>query len=421
MSAPRAVKGMHDLLPDRTAHAAWLEARFREVARRWGFGEIRTPVVEPTELFVRSIGESTDIVEKEMYSFVDKGQDALTLRPEGTAGVVRAYVEHAVWTQEPVTRWIYMGPMFRRERPARGRYRQFHQLGAELFGDPGPYADAELIDMLVTFLREAGVADVEVLLNSLGGPEARRAYRHALVEYLEPRRPALSADSQRRLASNPLRVLDSKAPEDREVVAHAPRITDFLNAEDRAHLDGLRAALDRLQVPHRLEPTLVRGLDYYDRTLFEVRGRGGELGAQDAVCGGGRYDGLVETMGGPPTPAVGFAIGLERLMLLAPPPPPPPGTDVFVVAVGAAERLEAAVIARELRAEGLSVETDLRGGSLRSQLRRADRVGARLALLVGSDELARGVVQLRDLRAGRQREVGRDALRAAIRAERSAT
>jgi histidyl-tRNA synthetase len=410
MELLRAVKGMNDILPEDVARWQRLEALFRGVTARWGFVEVRTPIVEPTQLFVRSIGDATDIVEKEMYTFVDKGDDSLTLRPEGTAGCVRAYLEHTVHAREPVAKWIYSGPMFRRERPARGRYRQFHQLGAEIYGDPGPYADAELVDMLLVFLREAGLVDLEVLLNSLGSGDTRVRYRDALVAYFTPHREALSDESKRRLETNPLRILDSKSPADQEIGKGAPRILDFLSDEDRTHFDELRRALDRFGVPHRVEPSIVRGLDYYTRTLFEVKGRGGELGAQDTICGGGRYDGLVAELGGPPTPAIGFAIGIERLLLATTAAASAARADVFVATVSPELRLDAAVLLRELRAAGLVAEADLRGGSLKSQMRRADKTGARLALILGGDEIARGVVQARDLANKVQSEVARDGI-----------
>jgi histidyl-tRNA synthetase len=416
MTKLQAVKGMNDVMPEQIGQWQRVEERFRAITARYGYAEIRTPVVEPTQLFVRAIGEVTDVVEKEMYTFVDKGEDSLTLRPEGTAGAVRAYLEHSVHAREPVTRWIYLGPMFRRERPAKGRYRQFYQAGAEIFGDPGPYCDAEMIDMLATFLREVGVQDVEVLVNSLGGPAARARYRERLVAYFEPHADALSEDSRRRLHQNPLRILDSKSEQDKSLVAGAPSILDVLDDEDRAHFDELRRTLDAMGTPYRVEPRLVRGLDYYSRTLFEVVGRGGGLGAQSTICGGGRYDGLVEQLGGPPTPSIGFAFGLERVLLAGAEAPVSAGPDVVVAAASPAQLVEAALVARELRAAGFRVDSDLRGQSLKSQLRRADKLGARAALVLGESELARGVAQLKDLRGKTQSEVARGALVEALRA-----
>lgn len=397
MTKLRAVKGMNDLLPEELGRWRRLESIFRETAERYGFGEIRTPLLEPTELFVRSIGEATDIVEKEMYTFHDKGEKNLTLRPEGTASCARAYLEHTVGAREAITRWYYLGPMFRRERPTRGRYRQFHQAGVEVYGDPGPFIDAEIIDMLVRFLSELGIVDLRVLLNSLGDQETRQNYREALIRYLEPHRGSLSADSQRRLETNPLRILDSKAPEDQAIIEDAPSILEHLSEEDQAHFDGVRRTLDRLGTPYEIEPRLVRGLDYYSRTLFEVQGRGGELGAQNALAGGGRYDGMIEELGGKATPAFGFALGIERLLLAMGEAEDESRPRVMILAANDEARVEAVALARELRDAGFNIETDLRGTSLKSQLRRADRSGAALALILGDDELARGVVQWKRL------------------------
>lgn len=397
MTKLRAVKGMNDLLPEELGRWRRLESSFRETAERYGFGEIRTPLLEPTELFVRSIGEATDIVEKEMYTFHDKGEKNLTLRPEGTASCARAYLEHTVGAREAITRWYYLGPMFRRERPTRGRYRQFHQAGVEVYGDPGPFIDAEIIDMLVRFLSELGIVDLRVLLNSLGDQETRQNYREALIRYLEPHRGSLSADSQRRLETNPLRILDSKAPEDQAIIEDAPSILEHLSEEDQAHFDGVRRTLDRLGTPYEIEPRLVRGLDYYSRTLFEVQGRGGELGAQNALAGGGRYDGMIEELGGKATPAFGFALGIERLLLAMGEAEDESRPRVMILAANDEARVEAVALARELRDAGFNIETDLRGTSLKSQLRRADRSGAALAFILGDDELARGVVQWKRL------------------------
>ncbi len=417
METLRAVKGMNDVLPEEMPLWHRLERRFREMVARYGYGEVRPPVVEPTALFVRSIGEQTDIVEKEMYTFVDKGEQSLTLRPEGTASAVRTYLQHNVQAQKPVTKWYYLGPMYRRERPAKGRYRQFYQAGVEVFGDPGPYVDAEMIDMLVRFLRGLGVEDVEVLINSLGGAGTRPRYREALLAYLAPHHDALCIDCQRRMTSNPLRVLDCKVPADAEVARGAPGILDYLDDEDRAHFEGLKSTLDALGTPYRVDPHIVRGLDYYTRTLFEVRGRGSRLGAQNAICGGGRYDDLVEGLGGPKTPAVGFAVGLERLLMMMDAPDAEPSLDAWVVAARPEQREAAVVLLRDLREAGLRADADLRGQSLKSQMRRADKSGARAALILGEDEVARGVVQLKGLtEQGRQVEVPREAVAQGIRA-----
>lgn len=403
----RAVKGMNDVLPDEAQRFQRVEAAFREAARRAGYGEVRTPLVEPTDLFVRSIGEATDIVGKEMYTFVDKGEDRLTIRPEGTASAVRAYVEHAIQGKEPISKWWYVGSMFRRERPARGRLRQFTQAGLECFGDPGPYVDAEMIDLVVGLLETLGVLDVEVLVNSLGDQAARERYREALVAHLSPSKDKLSEESQRRLTTNPLRILDSKSPGDQELCASAPTIVDFLGDGDRAHFETLKKTLDALGTKYRVEPKLVRGLDYYSRTLFEIQGRGGELGAQNALCGGGRYDGLVKELGGPDVPSIGFAMGLERILLALPAEAASAAIDVAVVAADESLREAACVLLRDLRRAGVSADGDLRGQSVKSQLRRADKLGAKVVLFLGGQELERGVVSLKDMRARTQTDVAR--------------
>ncbi len=412
----RAVKGMNDVLPDAMPRWHRLEAAFRETARRYGYGEVRTPLVEPTPLFVRSIGEATDIVSKEMYTFTDKGDDMLTLRPEGTASAVRAYIEHSVNGQEPVSKWYYLGPMFRRERPARGRYRQFWQAGLECFGDPGPQIDAEMIEMVVSMLASLGVEDIEVLVNSLGSRETRARYRETLRAFLAPHAERLSEESKQRLITNPLRILDSKSPTDQEICADAPSILDLLDDADRKHFDELTATLTALGTKFRVEPRLVRGLDYYSRTLFEIQGRGGELGAQNALCGGGRYDGLVKELGGPDVPSIGFAMGLERILLALPNEPTVRSLDAMVVVSEPSMNVKAAVLLKSLRDAGLTAEGDLRGQSMKSQLRRAEKLGARTVIIAGPAEEARGVVQLKDMRARHQEDVAHADVIAAVRA-----
>ncbi|MGE0785332.1 MAG: histidine--tRNA ligase [Sandaracinaceae bacterium] len=415
MSTLRAVKGMNDILPEDVPRWRRIESVFWSTVERYGYGEVRTPIVEPTELFVRGIGEVTDIVEKEMYTFTDKGGRSLTLRPEGTASAVRAYLEHSIGGAQPVTKWAYLGPMFRAERPARGRYRQFWQAGVEVFGDAGPYIDAEMIDMLVGLCAELGVRDLEVLLNSLGDEAARARYLDALVAYLTPHQDALSADSQRRLTTNPLRVLDSKAKEDQAIVEGAPGILEFLGDEDRAHFEGLQETLTALGTPFRVEPRLVRGLDYYSRTLFEVRGKGGDLGAQNTLCGGGRYDGLVRSLGGPAVPGIGFAFGIERMLLVMDEAAAPSAPDVFVVVNPPSLLVHGVKLLKALRRDGLKADADLRGGSMKSQFRRADKSGAPIAIVLGPDEVAKGTAQLKHLGRGEQREVDAKQLAAEVR------
>jgi histidyl-tRNA synthetase len=400
----RAVKGMNDILPDEIGRWHRLEGAFRAMAHLHRYQEVRTPIVEPTPLFVRSIGEVTDIVEKEMYSF-ERHHEELTLRPEGTAGAARAYIEHGVHAKEPVTRWYYMGPMFRAERPQKGRYRQFYQAGCEVFGDPGPAVDAEMIDMLVSFMGDLGIKDVTAYVNSLG-PETRARYREALVAYFTPKQAELGEDSQRRLAKNPLRILDSKDPRDQEVIASAPSVLDSLDPQDRTHFDELRKNLDHLGTRYVIAPRLVRGFDYYTRTLFELQG-GGDLGAQNALAGGGRYDRMVGELGGPDAPAIGFAVGLERLLMAMPDAPARPTSCVFLAPLGAAAAAELLVVAREIRRFGVAAEVDGRGTSLKSMLRRANAVGATYCIVMGDAERERGVVQVKDLARHGQEDLPR--------------
>lgn len=407
----QAIRGMHDILPERIALWQTLEDRARAVLEGYGYQEIRTPLVEMTDLFKRSIGEVTDIVEKEMYSFADRNGDRLSLRPEGTASCVRAAVEHGLLAT-PHRLW-YRGPMFRHERPQQGRYRQFHQIGVEVFGLPGPDIDQEVVLLTRRLWHILGLGKLRLEINSLGESDERAVYRHELVAYLEGHRERLDEDSLRRLHSNPLRVLDSKNPDLKPVIAEAPRITDYLGGASREHFAGFCAGLDAAGIDYVINPRLVRGLDYYNRTVFEWITDA--LGAQGTVCAGGRYDTLVARLGGRPTPAVGFALGVERLvaLLASAPPPVTPGPDAYLIAVGDGPRTQTLSIAETLR----DARPDLRlichcgGGSFKSQFKKADRSGARYALVLGEDEAARGVVGVKPLRAqGEQTEVALDQL-----------
>jgi histidyl-tRNA synthetase len=414
MTSLRAVKGMNDVLPEEIGRWQRVERLFARTMSLHGFREVRTPLVEPTGLFVRAIGEATDVVEKEMYSFRHHDED-LTLRPEGTAGAARAYIEHGIQAKEPLSRWWYGGAMFRAERPQRGRYRQFYQLGAEIFGDPGPACDAEMIDMLVELLRELLVPQVEVVVNSLGGPETRERYRQALVEYLTPKSGELSDESRRRLGTNPLRILDSKDPRDQTAVRGAPTLHELLSEADRAHFDGLRRHLDALGTPYAVDAKLVRGLDYYTRTLFEIKGAPEKLGAGSTLVGGGRYDFMLADLGGPQVPAIGFAAGLERLLIASELPVPAQVVDALVAPLGEAAVGAGLSIARDLRRKGIRCEIDTRGSSLKSQLRRANALGARMVLILGDSELAENVLQVKDLDAHTQERMPRDqALRVVV-------
>ncbi|MFW9605516.1 MAG: histidine--tRNA ligase, partial [Pseudomonas sp.] len=400
----QAIRGMNDILPEQTPLWRYLEDCVARLLDGYGYRQIRMPIVEFTELFKRSIGEVTDIVEKEMYTFDDRNGDSLTLRPEGTASCVRAVQEHGlIGGGQPQKLW-YIGPMFRHERPQKGRYRQFHQIGIELFNFEGPDVDAELIILTwrlwgLLGLREA----VQLELNSLGSSDDRARYRDALVEYLSARFEQLDEDSQRRLASNPLRILDSKNPDTQALLVDAPKLADYLSAEAQTHFDGLKARLEAAGVPYVLNPKLVRGLDYYGKTVFEWTTD--KLGAQGTVCAGGRYDGLVEQLGGKPTPAVGFAMGVERLILLIETLDKVPAelartVDVYVATFGAAAELAALGLSERLRDEvpGLRLVVNAGGGSFKSQLKKADKSGALFALILGENELAQQVVAVKPLR-----------------------
>ena len=401
-----AVKGMNDLLPDEAVRWEWVEDKARSLLARWGYRNLRTPIVEPTPLFVRGLGEVTDIVEKEMYSFEDSmNGDRLTLRPEATAGIVRAINEHNALYNGPLRIW-QLGPMFRHERPQKGRSRQFDQLDVEALGHPGPDVDAELILMLRAFWQELGLVegrDVVLELNSLGQPEERRAHRAALIAHFEAHADRLDEEARRRLHSNPLRILDTKNPAMAEVVAAAPELLSFLGPQSIAHFDGLRAVLDAAGLAYTVNPRLVRGMDYYNRTVFEWKSP--HLGAQSTVCGGGRYDQLIETLGGKPAPGIGFGLGMERLMLTlqaAGRTPPAPVPDAYAVVPDAAALPRLMPLLARLRGEGLSVVMHAAGkdgqGSMKAQFRRADASGARHALIFGPDELAQGRVAVKSLR-----------------------
>jgi histidyl-tRNA synthetase len=406
-SAVQSVRGMNDLLPPDSAKWVFFERRCRELFERHGYDEIRTPVLEHTALFARGIGEVTDIVEKEMYTFLDRKGRSLTMRPEMTASCVRAYIEHAIGKREPVTRWYYSGPMFRYERMQVGRYRQFYQIGVECFGVAEPTVEAEQIAMLVQLYGELQVPTLPALVNSIGGAADRPRYRAALLAYLEPHAAELCGDCQRRLTTNPLRVLDCKVDAGSPILAGAPRVLDHLTDASRAHFDGACQALADLGVPFRVEPRLVRGFDYYTGLVFEIQSDAPELGTQSALVGGGRYDELVAEMGGPPTPAVGFALGVERGVLALPGSAESfvPRPDLFLAPLGEAARRRALALAQPLRAAGLRIEVEHRAVGPKAQLKRADKLRARTALVLGDQELASGRGKLRDMSTGGEREV----------------
>ncbi|MDI5984736.1 histidine--tRNA ligase [Halomonas sp. M4R5S39] len=403
----QAIRGMNDLLPGQSALWQYFEGQVRVLMQRYGYDEIRTPIVEQTALFARSIGEVTDIVEKEMYTFEDRNGDSLTLRPEGTASCVRAAMEHGLLHNQTQRLW-YQGPMFRHERPQKGRYRQFHQVGVETFGLDGPDIDAEVILLSARLWQQLGLFEhVTLELNSLGSSAARAAYRELLVAYFERHHALLDEDSRRRLTSNPLRILDSKNPDMAEMLAGAPKLMDHLDDASREHFEQLTALLDAAGIDYVINPRLVRGLDYYGRTVFEWTTTA--LGSQGTVCAGGRYDGLVEQLGGKPTPAVGFAMGIERLILLletlALVPEGARGElDLYLLPMDDAATRQALLLGERLRGElpGLRAQLHCGGGSFKSRIKKADRSGARLALLLGEDELAQGTATLKFLREERE-------------------
>nr|WP_282611457.1 histidine--tRNA ligase [Pseudomonas aeruginosa] len=413
----QAIRGMNDILPEQTPAWRYLERTFAGLLDGYGYSEIRLPILEFTELFARGIGEGTDVVDKEMYTFLDRNGESLTMRPEGTAGCVRAVLEHGLSGGGQVQKLWYTGPMFRYEKPQKGRYRQFHQIGVEVFNLPGPDIDAELIILTWRLWQKLGMADAVTLqLNTLGSSEARARYREALVAYLQERFEQLDEDSQRRMTTNPLRILDSKVESTQALLVGAPTLHDYLDEESIAHFEGLKARLDAVGLRYEINQKLVRGLDYYCRTAFEwVTDK---LGAQGTVCGGGRYDGLVSQFGGKPTPGVGFAMGVERLVLLLETLGVIPAelnrpADLYVCAFGEPAELSALTLAEQLRSAipGIRLLVNAGAGSFKSQFKKADKSGARFALILGEDEVANRVVGFKPLRdEGEQQSIAWDAL-----------
>ncbi|MEG7570344.1 histidine--tRNA ligase [Vibrio cholerae] len=404
----QAIRGMNDCLPTQSPLWQKMEGVVKNVISAYGYSEVRMPIVEMTHLFSRAIGEVTDVVEKEMYTFEDRNGDSLTLRPEGTAGCVRSGIENGLLYNQEQRLW-YMGPMFRHERPQKGRYRQFHQCGVEVFGLDGPDVDAELIMMTARLWRELGIAQhVRLELNSIGSLEARANYRTALIDYLEQYQNVLDEDCKRRMYTNPLRVLDSKNPDVQAILGDAPQLSDYLDAESKQHFAGLCELLDAAGIEYTVNQRLVRGLDYYNRTVFEWITE--SLGSQGTVCGGGRYDGLVEQLGGKPTPAVGFAMGLERLVLMMETlgnTDVRRSVDVYMVTAGEGTMMAGMKLAEQLREQvpGLRVMTHFGGGNFKKQFKRADKVGAAIALVLGEDEVAAQTVVVKDLAGGEQNTV----------------
>ncbi|MDD5712058.1 MAG: histidine--tRNA ligase [Smithellaceae bacterium] len=403
-----AVRGFKDILPGEAVKWHFVEQTARTIFSSFGFREIRLPLLEKTELFKRGIGEATDIVEKEMYTFLDKGDEYLTMRPEATAGVIRAYIEHSLFAADPVVKLFTMGPMFRRERPQKGRYRQFHQIDAEVLGSDDPQTDAELIFMLVHLLHTLGLMSLKLEINSLGCRDCRPAFRTAITEFLSGKEGELCGDCQRRLHTNPLRVFDCKVKECQQVLASAPRLLDFLCDACRDHFEEVQGTLTLYGTPFSVNSRMVRGLDYYTRTTFELTTE--SLGAQNAVVGGGRFDGLVKDLGGPEIAGIGFAIGMERLvsmLALA-----DDGLDqrplLYIAALGDGAKKKSGLICNRLRIKGIYAEIDYSGKSLKSQMKRADKLGCRYTLIVGDREMDEQIAELRDMRSSSQIKISFD-------------
>lgn len=405
MGAIQAIRGTRDIIAPESDYWQWLETTAKQILDRALYQEIRTPIFEQTALFERGIGEATDVVGKEMYSFTDRGDRQITLRPEGTAGVVRAYIEQNLQAAGGVQRLWYTGPMFRYERPQAGRQRQFHQLGIEVLGSADPRADVEAIALGTDILQALGLSNLSLALNSVGNGGDRQRYREALVAYLTPFKDDLDPDSQDRLERNPLRILDSKAQRTQDIVQNAPSILDHLGDDSKRHFDQVQQLLTDLNISYQLTPTLVRGLDYYTHTAFEIQS--GDLGAQATVCGGGRYDGLVEELGGPATPAVGWAMGLERLIILLQKihQPPSNSPDVYLVSKGEKAEPQALILAQKLRQGGFSVALDLSASAFGKQFKRADKSGAIACLVLGDGEVEAGTVQVKWLAEKHQETV----------------
>ncbi|MEB3291727.1 MAG: histidine--tRNA ligase [Synechococcales bacterium] len=419
MGLIKASRGTRDILPEEIGYWQTIEATARHILDRAAFQEIRTPVFEQTDLFARGMGETTDVVSKEMYSFVDKGDRPLTLRPEGTAGAVRAYIEHGLQAQGGVQRLWYTGCMFRYERPQAGRQRQFHQLGVELLGSGDVRADVEVIAIATDILKAIGLVNLKFDLNSIGDSSDRSAFREALVTYLTPYQADLDADSQMRLTRNPLRILDSKDGKTQEILNGAPSLLDHLSAASKQRFDKVQQQLADLGIPCVINPRLVRGLDYYTHTVFEIQSE--DLGAQATVCAGGRYDGLVAELGGPQTEAVGWAMGLERLVILLHKLQPAPGlkTDFYLVSRGEVAEAQALKLAQQLRQAGFKAELDLSGSAFGKQFKRADRANAAACLILGDSEVEKETVQLKWLSSGEQSELSQAELLERIETLRS--
>lgn len=400
----RSIKGTQDILPSQSHRWQVLEATIHNTMDTYGYSEIRTPAFERTELFSRGVGEETDIVSKEMYSWTDQGGENLTLKPELTAPVVRSFIQHNLGGQSPINKLYYIDALFRRERPQKGRYRQFHQFGIEAFGSEHPEIDAEVIALAMSVFNDIGLTGLTLKLNSIGSPECRSDYRNALRDFLKPHFNDLSETSQKRFENNPMRILDTKIPHEIEILKEAPNISDSLTAEDKAHFEEVCSLLDAMGIQYLIESNLVRGLDYYTRTTFEITST--ELGAQDAICGGGRYDGLVETLGGKPTPGIGFAAGMERILLaLGDDDLSGKTTQVYIVGLGDGVRPTVAKLAEDLRQNNVRTNFDPLRRSMKAQMREANKCGATIAIIIGDKELVTGRGEVKDLSSGDQQKI----------------
>lgn len=409
-------KGTADLLPDETRKWQYIERTAENILKNYQFSEIRTPIFEHFEVFSRSVGETSDIVSKEMYDFQDKGDRHIALRPEGTASIARAYVEHKLYGPEhgKPLKLYYQGPMFRYERPQSGRQRQFHQLGVEVFGSKNPQVDVETMALSVELFRAFGLKQLTLVINSLGDTETREAYRQALIDYLEPHYDDLSADSKERLHKNPLRILDSKDRKDKDIVKNAPSILDFLTKESAEHFEQVKKMLDELNISYTVDPNMVRGLDYYTDTIFEIMTEAEDFGAQTTVCAGGRYDGLVEELGGPETPGFGFAFGMERLLLTLEAEgielPAEPELDVYVVGIGEKPNFETFKVVQALRSHGFSAEKDYMNRKPKAQFKTANKMNARVVMTIGENELEEGSISFKEMKTGNQTKINLSAV-----------
>lgn len=408
-------RGTQDILPETVKTWHWIEEKLKEVTKQYRYEEIRTPIFEHTEIFARGVGDTTDIVQKEMYTFEDRGGRSLTLRPEGTAAVVRSYVENKMygWPNQPV-KLYYLGPMFRYERPQQGRFRQFVQFGIEALGANNPAIDAEVIALAMDIYASVGLKNLELVINSLGDLESRKAHREALIDHFKPRINEFCSDCQNRLEKNPLRILDCKKDRDHELMKSAPSILDYLNEESKRYFEKVCYYLDSLKIPYTIDPTLVRGLDYYNHTAFEIFSNAEGFGAITTLCGGGRYDGLVEEFGGPSTPGIGFAFSIERLIAALEAENIKPDVhedlDVYIATIGEKAEDYSVGLLKQLRNDGFSAERDYTGRKIKAQLKSADRLQAKLVIVLGDDELEKGMAQIKQMKTGEQMEISLDKL-----------